>query len=117
MWQALFNPKAQDVIRAQAAESARRFVDDLKEFLQKYGDREVWHAVSFLVMAALFYLLRRGLKPEAVERLGGSSALFVLDRPLATSFLLALIAVPLFYPGAPAAVLRIAILPSFPTGF
>ena len=113
LWQALFNPKAQDVIRAQAAESARRFVDDLKEFLQKYGDREVWHAVSFLVMAALFYLLRRGLKPEAVERLGGSSALFVLDRPLATSFLLALIAVPLFYPGAPAAVLRIAILPSF----
>ena len=35
------------------------------------------------------------------------------DHPLATSFLLALIAVPLFYPGAPAAVLRIAILPSF----
>jgi potassium-dependent mechanosensitive channel len=112
LWEALFTSEAQDVIRAQAAESAWLFVDDIKEFLQTYSDRVAWHAVFFLVMAALFYLLRRGLTPEAVERLGGSSALFVLDHLFATSFLLALIALPLFYPGAAAVVLRFAILPA-----
>jgi potassium-dependent mechanosensitive channel len=112
LWEALFQSGAQDVIVVQAAESARRFGEDLEEFLQKYSDRILWHAGSFLVMVVLFYFLRRGLTPEAVERLGGSSALFIFDRPFASSFLLALIAVPLFYAGAAATVLRIVVLPA-----
>jgi len=112
LWEVLFHSGAQDVIAGQAAKSARKFVDDLKEFIQRYSDRIVWHIASFLVILALFRFLRRNLTPEAIDRLGDSSAVFILDRPFAPSFLLALIAVPLFYPGAAAAVLRIAILPA-----
>ena len=96
----------------QALQSSQRFVEDSKEFIQKYRDRMVWHVVSFLAMVLLFRFLRRGLTPSAVERLGGSSALFILDRLFATAFLLALIAIPLFYRGATAAILRVAFLPT-----
>ena len=112
LWEALFQPEAEEVIIVQVAQSARRFSDDLEDFLQKYSDRIVLHVVYFLALVALFYFLRRGLTPEAADRLGNSATIFFLDRPLATSFLLALIALPLFYPGATAAVLRIAILPT-----
>jgi len=112
LWQALFQPEAQDLITAESAQSARRMLDDLQDFARNYGDRIFWHLVLFLVLVGLFHFLRRGLTPEAVERVGGFSTLFVLDRLLASSFLLALIALPLFYSGAAAAVLRIATLPT-----
>ncbi|HYA28841.1 MAG TPA: mechanosensitive ion channel domain-containing protein [Acidobacteriota bacterium] len=112
LWKALFNRESQDVITVQAIQSSQRFVDDSKEFVQKNRDRMLWHVVYFLAMVLLFRFLRRGLTPQAVERLEGSSALFILDRLFATSFLLALIATPLFYHGAPAAILRIATLPT-----
>jgi potassium efflux system protein len=112
LWEALFHSGAQGVIVAQAAESARRFADDLKEFLQRYSDRILWHTVFFLAMVALVYLLRRGITPQAIEQLGGSVALFVLESPMATSLLLAVLAVPLFYPGAAMSFYRIAILPT-----
>jgi small-conductance mechanosensitive channel len=112
LWEALFRPGAKDVIGAQVAESARKFSDDLQEFLQKYADRILGHTAFFLVLLILFRVLRRGLTPEAVERVDGSSALLILDRPVATSLLLTLIAVPLFYPEAAAPILRIAILPT-----
>ena len=112
LWGALFRPESRDVIKMQALQSSQRFAEDLQEFSQKYGDRIVWHTVYFLAMVVLFHLLRRGLTPEAAERLGASAAIFFLDRPFAISFLLALLALPLFYPGAAAAILRIAILPT-----
>jgi potassium-dependent mechanosensitive channel len=112
LWQALFQPESQDAMVVQAVQSSQRLVEDLQEFTQKYGDRVLWHTVFFLVLMVLFRLLRRGLTPEEVARLGTSSVLFVLDRLYASSFLLSMIAVPLFYPGAAATVLRIAALPT-----
>ncbi len=112
LWEALVTSESRDVIVAQSVQSSQRFVEDLKEFIQKYGDRLLWQAVYFLVMVLVFRFLRRGLTPEVVERLGGSSELFILDHLFATSFLLALITLPLFYPGAASAVLRIAIVPT-----
>ncbi|MGH7833039.1 MAG: hypothetical protein ACREQK_05300, partial [Candidatus Binatia bacterium] len=111
LWEALFYSEARDVM-AQAAESARKFNDDLQEFLQRYWERIPLHLVLFLLLAGLLYFLRRGPTLEAVERLGGPSAALVLDHPFATSLLLALIALPIFYPGAAGAVLRIAIVPT-----
>jgi hypothetical protein len=98
LWRALFQSEAQDLIVAQSVESAQRFTDDLKEFIQKYGDRILWHAAFFLAMIVSFRVLRRGLTPEAVDRIGGPSALLILDRLVATSFLLALIAYLYFIP-------------------
>jgi small-conductance mechanosensitive channel len=112
LWEALFYSEAPDVITAQAAESVRRFNEDLQEFLQRYWDRIALHLVFFLFLVGLLYFLRRGVAPEAIERLGGPSAMFVLDRPFSTSLLLALIGLPLFYPEATAAVLRIAAVPT-----
>jgi potassium-dependent mechanosensitive channel len=112
LWEALMTSESRDVIVAQAVQSSQRFVEDLKEFIQKYGDRILWQPVFFLVMVLVFRFLRRGLTPEVVERLGGASALFILDHLFATSFLLALISFPLFYPGAATAILRIAIVPT-----
>ena len=112
LWEALFRTEARDVVIMQTLQSSQRFVEDLQEFSQKYGDRMVWHTVCFLALVVLLHFLRRGLTTEAAERLGDSAAIFFLDRPLATSFLLALLVLPLFYPGATAAVLRIATLPT-----
>jgi potassium efflux system protein len=112
LWEALFRAESRDVVITQALQSSQRFAEDLQDFPQKYGDRMVWHVVFFLAMVVVFHLLRRGLTAEAAEQLEASSAIFFLDRPFATSFLLATLALPLFYPGAAAAILRIAILPT-----
>ena len=112
IWQALLQPGAQDAIVAQAVDSARGFLDDLQEFLKKFRDRILLHVVVFLMIVALFYFLRRGLTPAIAERLGVDSAIFVLSRPLAASFLLALLASPLFYPEAAANILRVAMVPT-----
>ncbi len=112
LWEALFNRESRDVVIVQVVQSSLRFVEDSQEFINKYRVRLLWHAVLLLAMVLLLRFLRGSLTPQAVEKLGGSSANFVLDRPLASSFLLALTALPLLYPGAPAAVLRIAFLPS-----
>jgi potassium-dependent mechanosensitive channel len=112
LWEALFRPEAQTVIGAEVAERAAKFVDDVKEFLQEYSHRILWHVLFFLALVALFHVLRRGLIPEPVERLGGTSAQFILNRPIAASLLLALIVLPLLYPAAVAAILRIATLPT-----
>jgi small-conductance mechanosensitive channel len=111
LWEAL-SSNSRNLIVAQAVQSSQRFVEDLTVFIQKYRDRILWHAVLFLVMVILFRFFRRGLTPETVERFGGSSALFILDHLFATSFLLTLLALPLFYPAATAALLRIAIVPT-----
>lgn len=110
LWEALFRAEALDIVRTQAVQSFRKFVEDLQEFPQKYGDRMVWHTLLFLAMVILFHFLRRGVTPEVAERLGASSAIFLLDRPFVTSFLLAMLALPLFYPGAASAILRVAIV-------
>ena len=111
LWEALFYSEAGDVI-AQGTESTRRVKDDLGEFWRRYQDRILLHLTLFLLLAGWLYFLRRGLTLEAVERLGGPSAVLVLDRPFATSLLLALITAPAFYPEATPASLRIVILPS-----
>ena len=111
LWQARFSAESQDVIRTQAIQSVQRLADDVRDFSTKYRDRILWHAVFLAVLVLLLRFLRRGPAAQAVEQLGGSG-LFVLDRFLASSFLLALMAVPLFYPGASSAVLRIAVLPA-----
>ena len=112
LWEALFRVESADVILVQVLQSSQRFAEDLQEFPQKYGDRIVWHAIYFLAMVVLFYFLRRGLTPEAAERMGVPAAIFFLDRPFSTSFLLAVLALPFLYPGAAVSVLRIAILPN-----
>jgi small-conductance mechanosensitive channel len=112
LWEALFQPAAKDTIIVQVVEGSQRFTEDLQEFAQRYRARLIWHALFFVAMTLLFHFLRRDLSPESVERLGGASALLILDRPFASSCLLALVAVPLFYPGAAGIVLRIAALPT-----
>lgn len=112
LWQALFGAEAQDTIMEEASGSARRMLDDLREFLQKYSERITLHLVFFLAMVLLFRFLRRGLTPEAAERLGAPAAIFVLDRPFSSSLLLALIPSPLFYAGAAAGILRTAMVPT-----
>ena len=112
LWQALFQPESQDAMVVQAVQGSQRSVEDLQEFTQRYGDRVLWHTVFFLMLMLSFRFLRRGLTPEDVARLGTSSALFVLDRHYASAFLLSMIVVPLFYPGAAATILRIAALPT-----
>ena len=71
LWEALFHSEARDVVVLQAVQSSQRFVEDLQAFIQKYGDRILWHVVVFLAMGVSIYYLRRGLTSEAVERLGG----------------------------------------------
>ena len=112
LWQALLRPEAQETIATEVSSSGRRFAEDLSEFLQTYRQRILLHVVLFLVLVALFHLLRRGLTAEAAQRLGASSAIFVLERPVDTALLLALLALPLFYPAAAAAVLRVGIVPT-----
>jgi len=112
LWQALFRPEAQETVMAEASDSARRFAEDLHEFVQTYRYRILLHVVLFLVLVALFHLLRRGLTAEARQRLEVSSATLVLERPFDTSLLLALIALPWFYPAAAVAVLRIGFVPT-----
>ena len=112
LWEALFQPAARDIILVHAIESSQRFAEDLEDFVQKRSNRLIAHALFFLAIVLLFRFLRRGLTPESVERLGGASALFVLDRPIASSCLLSLTALPLFYPAAPVAIVRMAALPT-----
>lgn len=112
LWQAFVYSEARDQILIQAIQNSQRFGEDLQDFVKTYGDRILLQSLLFLAMVLIFGYLRRQLTPEGVERLGGASALFVLDRMFSTSFLLALIALPLLYPAAAAAVLRIALLPT-----
>jgi hypothetical protein len=112
LWEALFQPAAKDSIVVQVVENLQRFGEDLQEFAQKYRGRLIWHTLFLVATILLFRFLHRDLAPETVERLGGASALFVLERPFASSCLLALVAVPLFYPGAAGTVLRIAAFPT-----
>lgn len=112
LWEALFHRESRDLVIVQVVQSSRRFAEDWQDFIRTYRVRIIWHALLLLGLVLLFHFLRAGLTSQAVERLGGSSANFVLDRMFASSFLLTLIASPLFYPGAAAAILRIAFLPT-----
>jgi small-conductance mechanosensitive channel len=112
LWQALFHPEAPDAVLAQIAGSAQRIPQDLHEFVQKYGGRIPLQLILFLALVAVFYLLRRDLTPEAAKRLGAASSVFVVDRPFSSALLLALIASVFFYPGAAAAILRTATVPT-----
>lgn len=112
LWQALFSSESRAALVTQAGASARKFSDDLQEFLQKYSDRIILHAISFVALFGLFYFLLRRLAPEEVERRGGSTALFFRDRLFSSALILAGIALPLIYPAATAGVLRIALLPT-----
>lgn len=111
LWQAIFAFESQDDVLAQVIQSSQRFAEDLSEFGKKYRERILWHAVLFIALALLFRFLRRGSTAPAVEQLD-ESARFVLDRLWSGSLLLALITVPLFYPAASSAVLRIVVLPT-----
>ena len=112
LWQALFGAEAQDTIMQETSGSARRMLDDLRDFLKNYSERITFHLVFFLALVLLFTFLRRGLTPEAAQRLGSPAAIFVLDRPFSSSLLLALIPSPWVYPGVAAAILRTAMVPS-----
>jgi small-conductance mechanosensitive channel len=112
LWEALFRPEAAETITAEVSGSGQRFAEDLRDFLQTYRPRILMHVVLFLVLLALFHLLLRGLTAEAAQRLGASSAMIVLERPFDAALLLALLALPLFYPAAATAVLRIGIAPA-----
>lgn len=111
LWRAIFSAESQEVMLAQVTQSSRSFAADLSEFSTKYRGRILWHAFFLAAMVLLFRSLRRGSTAPAVEPLGGF-ALFIRERFVTTSFLLALITVPLFYPNAGTSILRIAILPS-----
>lgn len=110
LWEANLYSEARDQIIIQVIQSSQRFSEDLQSFVKNYRDRILLQSLLFLATVLIFGYLRRRLTPEAFERLGGSSALFVLDRMISTSFLLAVITIPLLYPAAAAAVLRIVVL-------
>jgi potassium efflux system protein len=112
LWQALFGPEVQDTIMTEASDSARRVLQDLQEFLQTYSERIPLHLMLFLALVAVFYFLRRGLTPEAAQRFGAVSAIFVLDRPFSSALLLALIPTTFFYPVAATGILRTVIVPT-----
>ena len=110
LWQALFHPEAPGALQAYPSDAAQRIIDDVKVFAQKYDGRIPLHLVFFLTILGLFRLLRRGLPPEATAAMGPSVTTVVLDRPVASSFLLALVSSPLLYPDAAAGILRSAIV-------
>ncbi|HSK28689.1 MAG TPA: mechanosensitive ion channel domain-containing protein, partial [Candidatus Limnocylindria bacterium] len=110
LWRALFGAEAQDAIEAFPPDTAQRIIDDLQAFAQKYIRRIPLHLVLFLIVLGLFYLLRRNVTPEATVAMEPSVATVVLNRPVASSFLLALVASPMLYPDASAGILRSAIV-------
>ena len=111
LWQASFSAESQEVIETEAIRSLQRFTEDVRDFGTKYAGRILWQGVFLAALVLLFSILRREPPAQAIEQLGGAGR-FVLDRFLLSSFLLALLTVPLFYPGASSAVLRIALLPA-----
>jgi potassium-dependent mechanosensitive channel len=110
LWQALFGTESQGAIQTFPSDATQRIIEDLQVFAQKYDGRIPLHLVLFLTPLGFFYLLRRNLTPETRAAMEPSVATVVLDRPVASSFLLALVASPLLYPDAPAGILRSAIV-------
>src|SRR6185436_12175955 len=107
LWTALSQHGIQDVVAAQAAQSSRRFSEDLQEFFQKYAGRVALQTLFLIALLALFRRLSGRVTPDSMSRLGEAPAGLIFGRWFATCFLLALIPVPLLYPEATAAVLRI----------
>jgi len=105
LWQALFRPEVEGTIEAQPLDGARRLLDDLQGFAQKNVDRIPLHVLLFLSFVALFYFLRRGLTPDTAAS-EPSATMVILDRAVASGFLLALVSSPLLYPGTGPGILR-----------
>jgi small-conductance mechanosensitive channel len=111
LWEAIFVSQTPDVVMFQIIQSSGKLGDDLREFRTNYSNRILWHAGIFVGFVLLFRYLRRNSTVQAIEPIGAST-LFLLERGWSTAFLLGLISVPLFYPAAPAAVFRMAVLPT-----
>lgn len=111
IWQAMRSIESEDAFHVQAIQQSQRFAEDVQDFGIKYRDRILWHAGFFIALVLLFRYLRRASSALDIEQSGGS-ARFTLDQVLTTSFLLALLAAPFFYPAAPSAVLRVVVLPT-----
>jgi small-conductance mechanosensitive channel len=108
-WRISFAPSAGGVLGAQVQEPDERFSTALDELVDTYGDRFPVHGTLFLALAFLLGFARRRMSQEGegngVEQ---SSAAHFLRHPVSTSFLVALLLTPLFYPQAPAVVVRFA---------
>ena len=109
LWRAL-HPQSKDELLLPVLRSLQRFAVELEDFFSRFSERILWHIGLFLLLLGLFHFGRRGWSREAVERLGGASALLIFERMYAASFLLAFLAVPLFYSAATGAVLRSALI-------
>jgi hypothetical protein len=79
----------------------------LDQLVETYGDRLPVHGALFLALAFLVGLVRRRTSWEGKGRADEpSAAAYILRHPVSSAFLVALLLTPLFYPQAPAAVLR-----------
>jgi len=107
LWQALFRSEVIGASEAGPWNSARRLLEDAQRFGQKNAERIPVHLLIFLLILAVFHFLRRSLTPDAAAT-APLAATVILDRAIAASFLLALVASPLLYPGTAPVILRSA---------
>jgi len=110
LWQALFSAGAKESIATQAAESVAKIINDAEEFLITYWQRVLLHLMVLVLIMVGFYHARKGLTAQISQPFGDSSALYVLDRPFASSLLFGLLLFPFFYPGAATDITRIAVV-------
>ena len=111
LWQALFGSGAQQTILNEAWDSPRWVRGEWQDFLEQYVRRIPWHFAFFIAVLALFHFLRQNSISTGRQTTDDYQQ-WVLDHPLSSSLLLALIPSALFYPGAPAGVLRTVMAPS-----
>ena len=108
LWQALFRPDVKSAVETTPSDGAWRLHDDAQVFAQQYGNRIPLHVFVFLLILAVFHSLRRSLTPDATAVTETLATTIILDRAIASSFLLALFASPWLYPGTAGGILRSA---------
>jgi potassium-dependent mechanosensitive channel len=107
LWEALFGHEVTGASEARPSDSARRLLDDAQRFAEKNAERIPVHLLVFLLILGLFHFLRRSLTPDAAAT-GPLATTVILNRAVAASFLLALFASLLLYPGTATVILRSA---------
>ena len=108
LWQALFGPEAITADETRPLNSVERLLDDARRFLQKNAERIPLHIIMFLFILTVFRFLRRSLTQERAASTETRSTTIILERAFDASFLLALVASPLIYPGTATGILRSA---------
>ena len=111
LWRAFTGADATTAIAAWTSEAASKLYEDGRNFLQFYTARLFFHLAVFLAMLVLFLHLKRLARTTSAIALRDSES-FILRHTYASAVLLAFLLVPLFYAGASAQIVRIAVIPT-----